>query len=319
MSQENATGQTGQGQGQDQIGQELGNAMDNWGPGENPVMDQGQGGSQGQGQGTQTPGGDNVVSRRPAPQEPAISAQQQAAPTIPTQQQGAASGTTVPQQSTAELIRAAVESTAAAVRQSIPAPAQPPPRQMSDAEFAAHYGIPQVDAKGLERLFDKDPNAAAAFLNDVLRQTQTATLRMAQDLYKAEMQSRMTTLQPRLSQMEQFIAAENERRAGERFYTSYPNLRGEEPLVKEILDATQAKIQRGELKFSNESEAFKFIADSAAKLTARMAPAAGSGSPSQQGRQNPQGRQMATASSAARPGGGNAQPVAEIDKVMASW
>lgn len=222
------------------------------------------------------------------------------------------------QQDTGAAVKAAIEATAAAMskNQGQSAAMERAQKTMTDAEFAQRYGITKYSAKHLEQLFDKDPNKAAAVLDEMQRNAYTAAVKMSNDLVQAALANERASYAPRMQAVEKFMAAQVEREASATFYAKFPDLQPESDLVKEVLDSTQAKIARGELKFTDQNQAFQFVADATKKLVSRMTPAGGSKSP---GQQSPPARQMAAASTAARPGGQTAKPASGLDAVMASW
>lgn len=278
----------------------LDTAMDSWGDGE----------QSGQAPAQQT---------TPEQQEPTTTQSAPATATRPTPAQVATATTpATPPQDSAALVRAAVEATATAManqsRTAAAAPAQP--KTMTDEEFAARYGITNYDAKYIERLFDKDPAKAAQVLNEIQRNAYLVAVRMANDLISAQLAQTQDKFSPRIAQVEKFIAEQNERQATDRFYRAYPALAPEADLVKEVLDATQAKIARGELKFTTEQQAFQYVADATNRVVSRMSSSTAGKTGVQQ---TPNGtRQMATATSAARPGGQSTKKT-DLDSVMDSW
>lgn len=308
------TFEEGHGQSQDNG---MDGAMQSWGDGDAPQQQSDQ--QQQAPQGNQQPAQQSQDQSAQKPTTPVHGPDGKFVSSKDTQQaaSGTSSATPPAAADPAALVRAAVEATAQAMQSRAPQQStqqQTPP--MSDEEFAKHYNLPRVDAKALERLFDKDPAQGAAFLNELLKQTYTAAFRMSNDMMQAQMQQRMQEFQPRLSQVDRFIAEQNEKAANDRFYKTFPTLANERDLVQEVLDATQAKIARKELSFADEKQAFQYVADATNRVLSRMAPSGGS-----PGRQPSAGqRQMASASSAGRSSGSSAKPVAtEMDTMMGSW
>lgn len=304
-----------QGQSQGNVNDNgLGSAMDSWGE-NNPTIT--------------TPA--ETPSTTPPP------AQQQSQPTTPTtpaQQQGAPVTPTAPTTpaatDSAAMIRAAVDATAQAMLKQTAAQQRSvatPPKEMTDAEFNAHYGIPTVDGPALERLFDKDAAKGAQVLQEILAANRTASLKMAQDLIQLQVSQHVERFQPRVAAMEKFISEQTERQSSDRFYTAYPDLKPEADMVQEILNAVNARVSSGQLKFTDEKQAFQFVADATNNRIAAMRSKYGGGAtqnggtPSAGGQQTPPApsRQMANLTSSARPGGAPSKPSSELDKVMSSW
>ncbi len=94
-------------------------------------------------------------------------------------------------------------------------------------------------------------------------------------------------------------------------------------MVGEILNAVNARVKTGELRFADENQAFQFVADATKKRIETMRSKYGAttpdGRPGGQQTQQTGGRQMASATSSARPGGQTSKPASEIEKVMAGW
>lgn len=244
---------------------------------------------------------------------------QTSAPAAGSQQQTAAVAAQAPAQDTASLIRAAVESTAAAMQKSQGQTAgmERAQKTMSEEEFAQRYGITKYDAKAIERLFDKDPAKAAEVLNEINRNSYTSAVRMANDLLAAQAAALEGKYASRFQAVEKFMATQVEREATDRFYSQFPALKPESDLVKEVLDATQAKIARGELRFTDEKQAFQYVADATQKVVSRMTPSTGTQG---NGQQSPAGtRQMAQATQSARPGGQPNRVKSDMDAVMSAW
>lgn len=301
---------SGQGGAQQQADPGLDGAMDNWGGGERegaPLQGGDQGGGQQQQSSQQTSKGAQQGQQATQGQQGVVSP----AGTAPAAQAASA-------QDTAALIRAAVDSTAQAMlkQQGQTQGMAQAQRAMTDEEFAQRYGITKYDAKYIEKLFDKDPAKAADVLNEMNRNAYTAAVRMANDLIAAQQAQAEARYGPRFQAVEKFMAEQTERQATDRFYKAYPDLGPEADLVKEVLDATQAKISRGELRFTDEKQAFQYVADATNKVVSRMQKSGGSGNGQQT---HTGGRQMTQATQAARPGGQAAKPRGGIDGVMDSW
>ncbi len=284
----------------------LNTAMDNWGTGD------------GQQAAPETQQQTSTPAQTSAPATPAT-------PATPAQAATPATPSAAPAV-TGDAIKAAIDATAqamlrqnAALRQTPNAPA----KEMTDDEFNAHYGIPKVDIARLERLFDKDPAKGAAALEEIMAQNRTASLKMAKDLIDLQIGQRMEAFQPRVSAMEKFIQEQTEAKATDRFYTAFPDLKPEQDMVNEILAAVHARRKTGELKFTDEAQAFKFVADATNQRISTMRSKYGASTPNGQpsGQQTPPtgGRQMASATSAARPGGQTSRPATDLDKVMSAW
>lgn len=303
MSTEQGTGsQESQGQSQ-----ELGNAMDQWGPGEG-----GQGGATTQTSTTQQ------------------TQQTQQSSTGETTQQKQAQTPSPATTLTPDLIAAAISATAEATAKRIGTQSQvtQATKEMTDDEFNARYGITKYDAKYIERLFDKDPNAAAQVLNEISRNSYTAALRMSNDLFQAELSKLRKEFEPKVSAFEKHVSEVREVQARDRFYKTHPDLLPEAEVVQEILNAVQDRVNKGELNFGNdETKAFQFIADATKKRIEYMRSKYGTvqqngstgGTPPAGGQQPQNGtRQMQSVSSTARPGGQPAKKT-ELDAAMDAW
>lgn len=220
--------------------------------------------------------------------------------------------------SDAELARIAA-ATAGAVRQIVPQPAAPAaPAAMSDAEFAARYKTPVVDAAFMQQLMDTDPAKGAAVLNGVLKQTYTSALLMANDLFQAEMSKMRGEIQPHVDSFKTFQAQQQKVALENEFYSLHPDLVNERDLVNEVIDSLQAKVARKELNFASKTDAFKAVADNVKRLLARMG-ATGTPDGGQQSPPTPQPRRPAVATAQGRSGTGQPQNLTPMDKVMASW
>lgn len=288
---------------------ELDTAMGGWGEGEGA---QGAGGVATQTAPAQTQQGE-ATRTQAAPAQQATT-QQASVKGDPTSQVSQAAST----QDTAAIIKAVVESTAAAMTRAQGQTKQMETAQktMSDEDFAKRYGLTKFDAKSVERLFDKDPAKAAEVLNELHKNAYTAAVRMANDLVAAQQSTLEARYAPRMAAVEKYMAVQTEREATDRFYGAFPALKPESDLVKEVLDATQAKIARGELRFTDEKQAFQYVADATNKVVSRMT---STGAATGTIQQSPPGtRIMAQAAQAARPGGQKGKP-SDIDGVMSSW
>lgn len=296
------------------VSPDLNTAMDSWGEGDNPLQRQQtqQGGQQ---QTQQSSSGQQT-------QQQGLSQQgQQSAQGSLHQGQQQGQTTAAAQPDTTKLIEAAINSTAAAMQRAQQAARPPEPvKPMSDEEFAQRYGIVRYDAKTLERLFDKDPAKAAAVLNEINQNAYQAAVRMANDLTQAQLAQARNAYNPRLEAIEKFVAEQTERQATDRFYTAYPALKEESPLVQEILNAVSARVKSGELKFQDEAQAFKFVADATqTRIDAMRAKYGGNGTGANGGQQHPPQRQMAQATQSARPGAARPRNPTDMEQMMADW
>lgn len=200
------------------------------------------------------------------------------------------------------------------------------PAAMTDEQFAARYRTPQVNAQVMQAIHDPDPAKGAAALQQVLKQTYTSALLMANDLHQAELAKVRGEFQPHIETFQQQQRVQAEQRLETEFYTTNPDLVNERDLVKEVTDALQAKVARGEIRFSTKEQAFKAAADSVKKLLARMG-----GTSSSAGQQTPPNQEQPTASvptqrrmssATAQSRGGTGQQSASnnpMDRVMDSW
>lgn len=275
--------------------------MDSWGDGESPVSTP-----------TSTPSTPNA----PTPSRPASREEPKTTEPVSTP-------TAQPAVDPAKLIEAAVNSTAAAMAkvQQANTP-KPEAKPMTDEEFQKRYGIVNYDAKALERLFHKDPAEAAKFLNEMNANAYQAAVRMANDLFQAQLAQAKGTYDPRISAMEQFVAEQREAAANQRFYTAYPDLKDESPMVQEILNAVQARVSSGQLKFKDEAEAFKFVADATNTRISQMREKYGSapqGAAPGGGQRTPPTRQMASSTSSARPSAAPPRKPTDMESMMSAW
>lgn len=243
--------------------------------------------------------------------------QQQQEPQQQVQQTPAAA----PSLSDADLTRIAAVA-AGAVRQSQPqqAPAQESP--MTDEQFAARYRTPKVDAAVMQAILDTDPVKGAAALSALLKQTYTSALLMSNDLHQAEIAKVRGEFEPHIStfrayqQQQQKVALENE------FYSLHQDLANERELVNETIDAFQAKASRGEVRFTDKSQAFKAVADSVRKILSRMGATPANGgqqTPNHEASSSSGPRKMAAATSQGRSATGQFVAGTSMEKMMDSW
>lgn len=215
------------------------------------------------------------------------------------------------------MVQQIVEATLRGHAQAQAATRQAPQQQqvekpLSDAEFAAKYQLPVVDAKFMQILHGSDPAAAASALQNLLYSAVRSGLLMGNDATAKQFQTLRSDYDPHISSWK----AEQERRRDEAafdgFMKSNPDLKGEEALVLEMKDAVLARIQNGSFKPKDQTEAFKAIADSARALVARMNKQTTTTNGVQQSTQQTSTRQMAAASSAGQSGSG--QPAKKSDE-----
>ncbi len=300
----NGTGES-QGQNQDSVNETL---MQGWGGGDaNPSQEQG--------------------TQQAAPNQQTTTQQgSQSGRTVQTQQgqQAQPVQAVTPQTglSEADLTRIATVA-AGASRQAIQQ-AQPPAQAqtMTDQEFAARYKTPQVSEQTMQAIMDADPKKGAAELNKLLRQTYTSALLMANDLHKAELGGLRNEFTPHITAFQTYKQQVDNQAAEGRFFQSNQDLAQERDLVMEVKDAFLAKVQRGEISFTSEAEAFKAVADNVRKIVNRMGAQStnGAGQQSQQVQGQPQQRRMATMTSQGRGGTGQSQSGGSpLDKAMDSW
>lgn len=298
-----------QGSGPDNTG----NLMDNWSD------------SQGQNQPGQQPAPVQVTPplrpQRQAPisdNPPAQQTQetQQAQQQAPAQQQQA-----TPSLSEADLTRIATVA-AGAVRQSQPQQQRVEQPPMSDEQFAARYRTPQANAATMRAILDPDPVKGAVALNALLKQTYTSALLMANDLHQAEMTKVRGEFAPHIDTFRAFQVEQQKQRLENEFYSLNPDLANEKILVEETRDSFEARVNRGEVHFTDKTQAFKAVADNVRKILARMGPAQTNGgqqTQSQQTSPSPAQRTMASATSQGRSGSGQPPNGSSMDKMMTSW
>jgi hypothetical protein len=175
---------------------------------------------------------------------------------------------------------------------------------MSPQEFDAKYGIIRPTEAMVNQLFNTNPQQAVAVLDQLFQSNLTASLRMANDIIEAKLNQLQEQYRPIVSSyQEQRQLAQNQASEG-RFFAAYPNLTNEKGLVMEMKDAFIAKVQAGQIKFTNEAEAFAAVANATQSILNRLRPG-GAPAATQPGVANrSNGRQMVTASGTGRQGSG---------------
>lgn len=233
-----------------------------------------------------------------------------------------------PGQSQADVIKAAVEATAAALgRQQQPATQTPPSnddRELSPQEFNAKYKVVQATEADVAALLDQDPKKATVALNRLLQGAAQQAVLMALDLSRAEVARVQNEFNPHITSWKQHQAEIQAQKAEQDFFKAYPDLTAERELVMEMKDAILARVQNGQLKFSSTQEAYKAVADATKNLLTRFGRAPnGQGGTNGGGAGQPQGqtqgRQMAAASSAGRTGNASATARTDVDKLIEHW
>ena len=221
--------------------------------------------------------------------------------------------TPTPPALTPETIKSIVE---ASVRGALPQqPAQPAaqPKQMTQEEFNRHYGLPTVDAATYEAILGTGPDKPerAQALQSLLHQSTRAAVLMAQELVNNHLQS----LRGELGPVFEAHRAQREAAIANKFFTKFPEFKGEEALINEIKDAFIAR----KASFASEDEAFAAVATQARQIIARFRQPAANGQPAggtqtnKGGSGQPPARTMTPSSQGGRGGTGAAtsKPIAE--------
>lgn len=187
-------------------------------------------------------------------------------------------------------------------------------------QFNQRYGIQTYTAEHVTALLGQDPAKAAQVLNSLQQNTISAALRMANDIVEARLDAERKEYAPHISAWKEYQAQRANERAEADFYKSYPQLANEKDLVNEMKDAVIAKIQAGQLKFPDQTSAFKAVAAACERILARGRPAGStpSGGATSQPQQTPQsqGRQMAAVSTAGTSGTGKAATPSDVEAVF---
>lgn len=183
---------------------------------------------------------------------------------------------------------------------------------LTPEQFNAKYGIRQATPDDLATILGQDPKKAVDTLNSLLIAATRSGVLMAKDLFEAQTSELRATYDPHISAWQQHQAELREKTAETSFYKTYPELEAERATVTEMKDAILLRVKSGQLKFANEQQAFKAVADATKAVLARYGrtAAAPSGAPSSNGQlaqhqgQTPPQRQMAAASTAGTQGSG---------------
>ena len=149
-------------------------------------------------------------------------------------------------------------------QQQAPAATKPAPAALSDEEFNKAFNVVTVDDKTFQSIMGYTPDSPEQvknlqnFSQAIVKQTMTmAEFRMNQKLQ--ELEGRFTgQLTPIVKERETQIAQKTE----EEFYTTHPELKGHEALVREIASNLHAQGH----KFTDKTQAFKQVAEKVKSL-----------------------------------------------------
>lgn len=225
-----------------------------------------------------------------------------------------------------QIVASAVRGTQAAQQQS----RAEPEKALSAQEFNAKYGIPEINETTVAAILDADPKKAAVALQQLLMANLRAGVLMGRDLSEASIAKTRTEFEPHVRSWKEHQAAQADRAAEDRFFTTHKDLAGERDLVLDtILPKFKALVADGSIKFRDEAHAFQQVADATRKLTARMnkqgAAATQSGQQSQQSQQSQSqqqqgtgGRQMAAASTTGQGGTGAGSAKSDEEAIFGS-
>jgi hypothetical protein len=258
------------------------------------------------GQQTPPPQGDQQTQQPPVVPQPTV---QQPASVVPAQDQNT-------------LVSSAVEAAIRATRAEQNQPSQPNQQQdrpLTDAEFNQKYGVPVVTPQHLETILGQDPVRGSQMLNQLLRSTMTAALKMSADVMQAEHQRLRGEYSGPINEWKTHQAIQRQKEAEAEFYTAYPDLANEKAIVSEVRDAFILRVNSGQVQFKDRKEAFAAVANTVQNLLKGF-----TRTPTQQGQNGQQTpttgqptRQMSAALSAGRTGTGQAAaPKSDVEAVF---
>ncbi len=227
-----------------------------------------------------------------------------------------------------QIVDASVRSAVGAQRSQTAAEAQVAhdKRELTAEEFNAKYQIQNVDESVIQGIFDADPKKGAAMLRQLLVGNMRSAVLMAKDIVESRLDAVRSEYAPHVQSWQTFQQEQFRAKLETDFYTEYPALVNEKPLVDEMRNAVLGRIAVGQMqKFNTPKEAFKVTADLVNATLARMGRQTtnGAGTTQLQSNSQQQGqgqathtRQMAAASTAGQSGAGRSAGKSDEEKVF---
>lgn len=266
-----------------------------------------------------------MIPRKQAPKDDGdVQAVPQAVPQgdATTQTQPTAPAATTPQ-TQADIIRATAEAVAQAhvraqqaQQPTVQAPAE---KELSPEEFNKKFSVTRANEELVTTILGPDPRKAALALDQYGQNLVKQAILMTMELQGAELGRFRQEVTPHLQSWQTYQREREARAAEERFFKSAPDLANEKELVMELKDAFIAKVQAGQVRFTNETEAFNAVANAARSILKRVNPAwgqAGAATSQAPTQGQPQARRMSVASTTGRSGSGQAAAKSDADLVF---
>ena len=241
-----------------------------------------------------------------------------------TTESGQQPGTTPPGMSQADIIRATAEAVAKAhmagqqsqQQQQVQAPRGT--QDLSPEEFNKKFSVIRANEELVTTILGQDSKKAAIALDTYGQNLVKQAILMAMELTESNLGKFREEVNPHITSWQQYRQQQETVAAEQRFFKSAPDLANERDLVMELKDAFIARVRAGQVRFTNEAEAYSAVANAARSILKRVNPQWGAASGTQVASTTGQhqGRQMSAASSAGRSGTPMATAKSDVDLVF---